>query len=750
MGAKGKQAAPAPAPVVENPWHRFTRWSGMNDPEADARLDEDTTDAEGGSAGPTWLPVALLVGIYALAVLIYILLGRGQELPQVSPDEYQYTALARSIADGNGLTYNGGPISGGLRAALYIYAIAPAWLVTDSLTQSYAIAKAMSAIMVCTVVFPTWLLARRYMPPLVALIPAVIMVAGSWMTSSGQLIMENLALPLATASLAALVTALVKPGSRWLWVSFAFALLAAWSRAQLAVLIPIILLALIVDIAAQGRSGWRERLRPNRWLLGLTAAVTLIVGLVILAKPSVLGSYVGLKSQTEIGRALPLVGKQSLALIAMSAVLPFILVLAISLRRRAWDESRLRALLIVFWVTAITLVIVTGTLTTAFAGVDWSIQRYVEYCLPLLYVAVIAGIWHRLLAARLVGLVGAVIALVLLLTPQIQNIQEQRGTFGLVRRLDQVLGVSPGLAMALLAVVLVGILVLVLARGGATRKAVLVTFVVLTGLVFAVQNQAGWDWQRGQSQAWRNGFPSDLSWIDNATDRNLARLVTYYNPFRTPQTEFFNRRINRTYVNSAQPPGGTPVNGFSCPWSISGGFVEFDPKCGPAPTAFFLNDDQAKITFYDQTVVAQKKDIGRVVTVSTTPPEKTRVKAVINPPCLAPIQTQIPETGEIQPARPSCLPLTAGTVFLDEPGTVILRFRGGQQDAQVQVNTSWQPNTPQVVDLPAGKVTDIKLDVPKGEQNWRLNFGWQGAPPAVPELTSVVLRQNGTQTELLY
>ena len=141
---------------------------------------------------------------------------------------------------------------------------------------------------------------------------------------------------------------------------------------------------------------------------------------------------------------------------------------------------------------------------------------------------------------------------------------------------------------------------------------------------------------------------------------------------------------------------------------------------------------------------------GRVVTVSTKPPEKTRVKAVINPPCLAPIQTQIPETGEIQPARPSCLPLTAGTVFLDEPGTVILRFRGGQQDAQVQVNTSWQPNTPQVVDLPAGKVTDIKLDVPKGEQNWRLNFGWQGAPPAVPELTSVVLRQNGTQTELLY
>ncbi len=338
----------------------------------------------------------------------------------------------------------------------------------------------------------------------------------------------------------------------------------------------------------------------------------------------------------------------------------------------------------------------------------------------------------------------------LLFTPRIQNIQEQRGTFGLVRRLDQVLGISPGLAMALVALVVGGILLLVLMRGRATRTAVLTTFLVLTGLVFVVQNQAGWDWQRGQSQVWRNGFPEDLSWIDNATDRDLARLVTYYNPFRTPQTEFFNRRINRTYVNPAQPTGGAQVTGYKCNWSISGGVVETDPKCGPTPTAFFLNDDQAKITFYDQQVVAQKKDIGRVVTVSTKPPEKVRVKAVINPPCLAPIQTQIPETGEITPPQLSCLPLTAGTVFLDDPGTVVLRFRGGQQDAQVQVNTGWEPNAPEVVDIPARDVTDVKLDVPAGEQSWRINFGWQGSPPAVPALTSVKLTQDGTQTELLY
>ena len=745
MGAEAKKAGKVAAPA-ENPWRRFAAWSGMADPAADARLDEDAADADDVSRGPTWLPIALLFALYGVAVLIYILLGRGQALPQVAPDEHQYTALARSVADGNGLTYNGGPISGGLRAALYIYAIAPAWIVTDSLTQSYAIAKAMSAFMVCAVVFPTWLLARRYMPPLVALVPAALMVAGSWMTSSGQLIMENLALPLAAASLAALVTALARPGSRWLWISLLFALLAAWSRAQLAVLVPIILLVLVVDVAAQGRDGWRERLHPNRWLLGLTAAITVVGGIVVLAKPSVLGSYVGLKAQTELGRALPLVGRQSLAFIAMSAILPFVLATAITLRRRAWDETRLRPLLIVFWVTTVVLVIVTGTLTTAFEGVDWSIQRYVEYSLPVLYVLVVAGIWHGLVAARLVALVTGVVAVLLLLTPQIQNIQEQRGSFGIIRRADQLLGVSPGVAMALTALVVGGVVLLVMRSGRATRVALLTTLVVLSGAVFAVQNQAGWNWQREQSQVWRTGFPDDLSWIDNATDRDLTRLVTYFNPYRTPQTEFFNRRITRTALTPGQTPGGAPVTGFTCEWTIGpDGTLTFSPACGPAPTAFFINDDISKPTFYDQRVIAEKPDLGRVVEVKPPP----RLKAVVNPPCLAPFPTQDTTTGEIRPPVVTCAEGSQGVLYLDDPAKLVLRFQGGREDRVVQVQGSWE-QAPRLVTLPAGEATAITLRAPKGTTQWKVAFDWKGAPPAVPELESVKLTQGDATTELLY
>jgi hypothetical protein len=751
MGATAKRSGAPEPPKQEGGWRAFARWSGIDDPEADAGLPEPDTGAQ-PQRGPGWLPLALLVGLYVLSTLVYILIGRGQELPQVSPDEYQYSALARSVADGNGLTYNGGPIAGELRAALYIYAIAPAWIVTDSITQSYAIVKALGAIMICAVVFPTWLLARRFMPPLLALVPAVLMVAGSWMTSSSQMIMENLALPLAAASLAALVAALSRPGSRWGWVALAFALIATWSRAQLALLIPLILLALLLDVALTGRS-WRGRLRSHGPLAAVLGTIALVGGIAVLADPGVLGSYRGLTSGSDLSNGIPLVGRQAIAYIAMAAVLPFAIALAISLRRRAWDEAQLRPLLTVFWVSTATLVIGTGFLTTGFQTVDWSIQRYVEYSLPLLYVLVVAGIWRSLVATRLMLIATGIVAVVLLFTPAIQNIQEQRGTFGPLRRADTLLGLGPGITMALIALIAGGgtLLAVRYVRSRSARTVMLTAVLAFTGMVFAVQNQAGWAWQLEQSQVWRDGFPKKLSWIDAATDRPLARMVFYYNPFKTPQTEFFNRRIVRTYVPESTAIAGTPVNGFSCGWRASqSGAVTFDSRCGPSPTAFFQNDDLAKVTYYDQSVVAQERHIGRVVEIDVRPPSRVRIKTLIKPPCLAPIATQDLKTGDINPPSAVCGPSIYGAMYLDDPATVRVRFRGGPADQSVQAQGSWG-DPQQAVNVPAGETTDVKLEVPVGTSQWQITFSWQGGqPPDVPEVTSVLMEQGGERTELLY
>lgn len=745
MGA----ARTRPAKAVDEPssrWRRVKSWTGVENADADKLIVESS--APDAAHGPAWLPLVLLLGLYFLAVLVYIVLGSRQPLPQVAPDEYQYSALARSVADGHGLTYNGGSI--GIRWPLYIYAITPAWLLTDSLTHAYSVAKAISTFMVCAVAFPTWLLARRYMPPLVALVPAVLILLGSWMTSAGQLIMENLALPLATAALAALVAALARPGSRWIWISLAFAVVATGARAQLAILFPVVAIALAVDVSVQGRA-WRERLIAHRWGVAVVAVLCVAGGIIVVAKPSVLGAYADLRSASDLGRGLPLAGRQAIALIAMAAVLPLILALAISLRRRAWDERQLRPLLVVFWASTVTFIVGTGILTTGFQNVNWSIQRYVEYSLPLLYVLVVAGIWRNLIATRLALFATGVVAAVLLATPAIQNIQEQRGTFGLVRRGDQLLGTTPGITMAILALVLGGgtALVVRLVRNRSARATLLAVTVSFTGLVFAVQDQAGWDWQIHQARVWRTHFPKNISWIDAATELPLARLVIFSNPYRTPQTEFFNRRIVRTYV-PATPVTGATVNGFTCTWSAKpNGTLSFDSRCGPSPTAFYLNDDYGKVTFYNQRVIAQERDLGRITKVDVESPERPRLKAVVTPPCSAPIATQNPKNGEINPKRPYCGGGTEGTVYLDAPSTVVLRFRGAVDEQLVQVKTTWTTDG-RVVTVPAHRDKTVTLHVPAGSQRWSVAFDRPGAPPAVPALTSAVLKQGATSTELLY
>ena len=75
-------------------------------------------------------------------------------------------------------------------------------------------------------------------------------LAGTWMTSTGLLLTENLALPLATASLAAMVVALQRPGSRWPWVALGLAAAATFTRLQLVVLVLLLLSALAAPLIA--------------------------------------------------------------------------------------------------------------------------------------------------------------------------------------------------------------------------------------------------------------------------------------------------------------------------------------------------------------------------------------------------------------------------------------------------------------------------------------------------------------------
>ena len=206
-----------------------------------------------------------------------------------------------------------------LRAALYLYTIAPAWL-GSSTTAAYGIAKSIGAVLVCLTAVPTWFLGRALIGPRLALLPAVLVLAGSWMTSAALILTENLALPLTTASLAAMVGALRTPGSRWGWLALGLAALATWSRMQCVVLIPTLFMALTVRAAVAWPQSL-ERLRRDRWLTAATGGLTVIGATVALVDPGTLGAYSSVVGdfRPSLGHLLAAAGHQAIGLVVMTA-----------------------------------------------------------------------------------------------------------------------------------------------------------------------------------------------------------------------------------------------------------------------------------------------------------------------------------------------------------------------------------------------------------------------------------------------
>src|SRR3954452_12281259 len=89
-------------------------------------------------------PWAWVAGLYLLAAAVYVVLALRSPLPVLFPDEFRYSHLARGLADGTGSDWRGTPID--QTAALYVYFIAPAWLLLSSSVDAYHASKVMGTI----------------------------------------------------------------------------------------------------------------------------------------------------------------------------------------------------------------------------------------------------------------------------------------------------------------------------------------------------------------------------------------------------------------------------------------------------------------------------------------------------------------------------------------------------------------------------------------------------------------------------
>ena len=707
----------------------------------------ETGEGSRGGQGTGAAPLVALALLYVLATILYALLARRAPLPLLFPDEGIYGSVAQSLADGDGFALRGVPVD--LPSKLYVYLIAPAWKLSSG-SDAFGLAQAFGAALLCLTVFPVWLLARRYVGAWLALVPAALVVSGSWMLTAAGLLTENAGMPLAAACLAATVAAISRPGSRWAFAAVGFALLAAFARTQLAVLIPVILVAIAADCGRHWPQ-WRERLAGHRVFAGLTGAIALIGLVLYLASPdSTLGVYERFQGGGQVGPMSKALKDQLTALLAMGAVLPLVIVAAATFSRESWRDERLGPLLTVTWSAVVLFLLQSAWALTTFLDsglVPWHIQRYIEYPLALLLVTMTVVIVWRRVAVRDLLIAGAVATLVLLAVPGVRDVQEERGLFGIQERVNSVLGTSAGVSLALISALLVGIAWLALTRLRERPTAALGVISAALLALFVMQAQILWPWQNRVTDSFRAGFPANLAWVDDEVGGDVARMILYDNPVRAQTTEFFNRDITRTYV----PPSqyfGRRINGLQCSWVPNeAGYIDWGASCGPAPTRLLLDNDYAKIEFHDQKVLAEKPEIGRVVEMTSTAPQRAQLRSVLRVPCGPAIPgSQAGGHGRITPPRKDCFPLLAGAFWLDKPARLELRFRGGAEPHKISFSDGAR-----VDDIKPGTTTTLRFPTPAGPSSFQAQLDWQQAGAAYPELVSAkIVEKNGSSSELLY
>jgi hypothetical protein len=686
--------------------------------------------------GPPW------AAVIAPFAMLYIALALLMPVPMYMPDEAFYEHLAHSLAVGDGMTWRGDGQS--LRAALYVYALAPVWVVASGL-QAYQLAKVETALLFCTVAAPIWMLARDLMSRRAALVAVGLSLTGTWMVSSGSLMTESIALPAATASMALTVNALRRSSPRLLWLALTFALLATWARIQVIVLVPCVFTALALDIARHGRQ-WRPRARVFRWPLAMTAGILLTAGAVLaVASTTVLGGYRGILNYDF--EALDVVehsGLELLQLVALSGVLPVLLLAAMSTRRMAWRDSVVGPFLSVLVPAVLILALENGFYTSGTSGLAWSIQRYMVYAAPMLLLFCIVAFTRPGLVTVKLLVLTFVLAFGLLLTPEVQERTEERAVFATVERIrDIVPPATAGTAMTVVGGLLVGIAMFALWSGtrrpGADRPPVAVGLALL--VLLGAQSATAWTWQHYVASMTRSSLPDDLGWVDHHTTGRVSVLALTSSSVPFLMSEFFNNNIDRLYLLYRRPPGVLPPSGGSCSAKIeSDGLMTFPGDCPPPSDEYFVNDPTGHLTFHNEVSRSYEPKAGAVVQLNGRP----RVESKLITPC-GPSSTPV-EVVTLK-ALPRTLPIPCSTqmdltLWLDDPGTVVIGVRGapyGDHIAEVGGTTHR---------IKAVVLNTFRVRVPAGKRRVNVIFDWGQQSSLDARLVSVDLEQEGRRKSL--
>ena len=495
--------------------------------------------------------LACLIGISFAARLVA---GWLRATPSYFPDEYLYAELARSLLESGRPAVRGVEI--GFPALLQPVLMAPTWLVGD-VVVSYRLTQALGALAMSLVALPVFALARRLgiRRPL-ALAAAALSLAVPDLLFASWVMAEPFAYPLFVGVVLAATAALSEPSRRRGLLLVALVALAAFARAQFAIL-PLCFVAAVFLVGLRERR-LRFVLREQALPLGAFAGVGLAVALVGV------GRVLGLYRSALDGRADPVellerVGTNALVLAYASgwilvpgALLGLALVLG---RPRSRAELAFGA---IFLTTAVALLLEAGLA----GAVENAQERYVFYVLPLAAIAFCLYASRGWPARRSLALIASLLIVASSQVPLAGLTAAEGKTqspFLLAAfRFEETLG-SPGsgsLTLALVAAIL-GLAVIVL-----SARPTLATSVALTAaMTFSLAASAGAvAFDNRNSTSVRAAFlPGERSWVDRAGFDEVT-LVRAPDGVRTEALEqlFWNPSVDRVVLL----PGAEEVDHF--------------------------------------------------------------------------------------------------------------------------------------------------------------------------------------------
>jgi hypothetical protein len=656
-------------------------------------------------------PVAALACIWVLSTVGYVLLGRQHPIPDLIPDEIFYGKLAQGLAYGQGLHWRGS--SWGL-PPLWPSVLSLAWRGTTP-AHGYEVAKVMGAALASTTIVPVWLLARSLAGPRLALIPALLVVLGPWMIVTEFIASENLAFPLATASLACTVAAVRETRSRWILLSLGFGAIAGLTRFQLLALPVILVLALILDVLRQPAGARRARIqaRPRALWIGLLV----IVGggvLAFVVKPD-LTQYAVLAHDTSAWDVTKTAGRHGLFAIALFAFIPVAATGALMARKENW-RSDVTGPLLVTVAAAVAVLFPLLARFEAWATAGAPVDRYTMYLAPLLLTLLVLAPGR--VSRRSALIAAGVLVGLMVLTPIATNWIEQPGVFGLQQRLYKTLGLfkdHPKLSVPFVALLVTpGAMFALTARTRRTLGLALSVAAVATVMLVQLATAASFENSRIK-QIQPLVTPPTADWVDASAHGPVAILsVGRLLPWRSNAdiyTEFFNRDVRWYYSTIAAGNNSCDVD------LTSSGFLKVSaPACPKWPRQWVVSGGPVKTTLYGQRTVSRTTNGTLIRTPAGTP----RVMSLVEAPC----NTYV-----------GCIGQLGLALYLDHPARVAVTFSAAPTEHRVQTGNQIQvlaPNRP----------TTLRFNLPAGAQAVNIPVDWRDARGA-PALQSVFFKTKG-------